>query len=160
MIRLPLYGLKTWMDAFWSRVEKGSNCWLWVGTRNDSGYGTVSVNGQQMYTHRIAYEMFNGLIGPDLFVLHRCDTPACVNPHHLFLGTQADNMADMKRKSRASRTVRSSKLSEADVLKVRELLRRGASQEATAKHFSISQTTVSLIHRNRIWKQVQEANSC
>lgn len=64
------------------------------------GYGAVSVNGKRMLAHRAAWEKINGPIQDGLFVLHRCDTPACINPKHLFLGTAKDNAQDMLKKGR------------------------------------------------------------
>lgn len=86
-------------EAFWSKVEKLS-CWVWKAARNEKGYGVFGVNGRTFKAHRVAYELQCGPIPLGLCVLHQCDTPACVNPSHLFLGSRADNNADMVRKGR------------------------------------------------------------
>lgn len=90
-----------WSDPFWSQVhpEALSGCWLWHGRDGGTrGYGKY--NGR--WAHRVAYERAHGPIPSGLFVLHRCDVPACVNPNHLWLGTAADNARDMREKGRSA----------------------------------------------------------
>lgn len=89
-----------WVERFWARVSKTDTCWLWTGEIKNRGYGTVTVAGRPKYAHRIAYELAYGPMLPGLQCLHRCDTPACVRPEHLFLGTQGDNIRDMVSKNR------------------------------------------------------------
>lgn len=67
-------------------------CWLWTGALNNMGYGMLMVNGKRMLAHRASYEVNVGPIPDGLFALHACDTPSCVNPNHITLGTQTDNM--------------------------------------------------------------------
>ena len=81
--------------------EPYSGCWLWIGATNNRGYGRIKVNDQSVYAHRASWEMHVGQIPPALCVMHKCDTPSCVNPAHLSLGTHAENMGDMGRKGRA-----------------------------------------------------------
>lgn len=88
-------------ERFWAKVRKSDGCWIWTAALNPKGYGKFGVNKRTMAAHRLAYADRNGPIPDDLFVLHRCDTPSCVNPDHLFLGTQSDNLQDCKRKGRS-----------------------------------------------------------
>jgi len=93
-------------EAFWSRTGKGEpgSCWEWKRGRITKGYGAVWWEKKQMYAHRVAWELANGMAVPDgLFVCHTCDNPPCCNPAHLWVGTAADNIADMDAKGRSRR---------------------------------------------------------
>jgi len=85
--------------------EPNTGCLLWLGTVNRKGYGRIGVNKKAYFTHRVAWECTFGPIPSDKWVLHKCDQPSCIRPDHLFLGTHADNMADMEQKGRARRGV-------------------------------------------------------
>jgi hypothetical protein len=90
---------------FWGRVKKTPDgCWIWMGAkRNKKGYGTFCepITGKQIYAHRFSWEWHNGAIPMGVFVLHKCDNPACVNPDHLKLGDAMDNNHDSISKGRA-----------------------------------------------------------
>jgi hypothetical protein len=84
------------------RIEP-SGCWLWIGATNGKGYGKIQQGrrgGIPLLAHRVSWELHRGPIPDGLMVLHQCDSPPCVNPDHLFLGTGLDNMRDMVAKSR------------------------------------------------------------
>lgn len=91
--------------TFWAAVKKTDGCWEWTGYRRKSKqlYGSIMVNAKHMYAHRYSWLLHNGPIPDDMIVCHRCDNPSCVRPDHLFLGTDADNVADMVAKGRNSR---------------------------------------------------------
>lgn len=88
---------------FWNKVVRTRSCWLWTAAKNEKGYGVFGLGQETDKAHRIAWRLINGLIPQGLFVLHRCDVPACVNPKHLFLGTNIDNVRDMIAKGRNSK---------------------------------------------------------
>lgn len=87
------------LELFWQKVDKTEDCWEWTASKNKQGYGIFGHQGQTWLAHRLSYKLSNML--PDgVKVLHRCDNPPCVNPDHLFLGTQKDNIKDMAAKGR------------------------------------------------------------
>ena len=79
--------------------DEASGCWLWV-SQSGEGYGHLRIDGKSRSAHHASYELHVGPIPDGMRVLHRCDNPRCINPEHLFLGTQADNVADMVAKGR------------------------------------------------------------
>ena len=97
---------KTLEERFWEKVDRSGGpdaCWPWTASTCGGGYGQFRLAGRPQLAHRVAYEQLVGPIPNGRHVLHRCDTPLCVNPAHLFLGTHTDNMADMTIKGRQSR---------------------------------------------------------
>ena len=82
-------------------VDSKTDCWLWTGWKTSKGYGGFSLNGKDVGAHRVSYMLFKHDVDEKLSVLHTCDNPSCVNPDHLFLGTQQDNMLDKKSKGRS-----------------------------------------------------------
>lgn len=101
---LPQHGATnaTPEQAFWAYVTPGdpNECWVWHGTSERNGYGRARYRGKRYSAHRLSWILHHGTIGKGLWVLHKCDNPACVNPHHLLLGTSKDNTDDMTRKGR------------------------------------------------------------
>lgn len=77
-----------------------TDCWHWRGAQNKFGYGRMTYEGRLQVAHRLAYRTFVGEIPDGLYVLHKCDNPACINPEHLWLGTYSDNMRDCWAKGR------------------------------------------------------------
>ena len=89
--------------AFWAKVNKTEGCWLWTGAKERWGYGRCNPMRKQMTAHRYAWELTHGVtLTPDQLLLHHCDTPLCVRPDHLWIGTNKDNMVDCQRKGRNS----------------------------------------------------------
>lgn len=88
------------MKRFFEKVEKTDSCWNWTGAISSNGYGSATFESRRISSHRLSWILCNGEIPNGLFVLHTCDNRKCVNPGHLFLGTQKDNMQDCYKKGR------------------------------------------------------------
>lgn len=147
---------------FWKYVKKTDSCWLWIGAKRDQkrGYGTIVDNtGKNFRAHRVSWEMHNGQIPDGLFVLHKCDNPSCVNPDHLFLGTQTDNMQDMLRKNRGNQQKGEgngrSKLTEKDVLLIRKQYASGGiTQKKIGEFFGVSNVVISNVVGKKSWAHI------
>lgn len=143
---------------FWDKVEiKGPNdCWIWTSDKVHDGYGTFNIDGRTTRAHRIAFYFQNGPFPPELHVCHRCDVRDCVNPAHLFLGNDFDNMGDAAAKGRIPKGSRNanSRLKETDIPKIREMLGKGISQDRIAACFGVNQSTISSVHLGITWKHV------
>jgi hypothetical protein len=141
---------------FWSRVKIIKNCWEWTGSRHRQGYGRVGYLGNRAaYTHRVSYQLVNGKIKKGLNVLHRCDNPPCVNPDHLFLGTQSDNAYDMFSKNRGNRA-RGEKNSKARLIdsQVRRVKYGSEPLASLAREFSVTYQTLHYIRGGKTWKHI------
>jgi HNH endonuclease len=137
--------------------EPNSGCLLWTG-RTVKEYGVVSIGNTSFYAHRLAYEQAYGPIPDGLCVLHKCDTPPCVNPAHLFLGTKRDNNRDKIQKGRQwtpkGIAHGCAKLTEDDVRKIREMVLSGMTHREVAHCFGITRKNVGYIAQRKTWKTV------
>jgi len=88
-------------NRFWQRVKKTRGCWNWIGYSANGRYGHLKDGSKRLCAHVLSYEMHKGKVPVGLKILHKCDNGFCVNPNHLFLGTQKDNAQDMLRKGRS-----------------------------------------------------------
>lgn len=138
--------------------EPNSGCWLWVGGVGKRGYGRFCWEGDNEFkAHRASWILNCGPISNDLHVLHKCDTPICVNPNHLFLGTQADNMADMIAKGRDRKKPligsrhNMAKLTEHQIADIRSDMR---SQRRIASEHRVSQSAIQCIKSGKTWRHV------
>lgn len=125
-------------------------CWIWIKAKNPKGYGKVGVNGKNRLAHRVSYSQTFGPIPDKMLVLHKCDNPSCVNPDHLFIGNNQDNMTDMSKKGRSN-----SKLTSKQVQEIRNHRQNGLSLSSIANKFSITLENVYYITKNKTWKHTQ-----
>jgi hypothetical protein len=162
------------VKRFWQKVQKTETCWLWTASLRNKGYGAFgyTVNGKAINgrAHRFSYELHIGSIPDGLFVLHTCDTPACVNPAHLFLGTNLDNVRDMMEKGRHlsggthcgssgkwihGTSHHRAKLNAEKVREIRQLHEDGMTNLAIGKLFNVSVGTVSNVINHISWKHIE-----
>lgn len=140
--------------------EMNSGCWLWSGADHSNGYGLVQWRGRSDCAHRAAYEAANGEgTTAAVVVRHKCDTPACVNPAHLLIGTHADNMRDKRERGRQARGEGNgnAKLTISDIIAIRARCRPGDKRNGVrpiARELRIDAATVRDIVLRRIWKHV------
>lgn len=162
---------------FWSKVEKGgpSECWLWTRSVNTTGYPQFRRGSVKILAHRLSYFMANGAIPDGMLVLHNCpsgDNPRCVNPRHLWLGTQQQNVRDMDAKGRRARGDRSgsrlhperlprgenhtrAKLTEDAIRAIRRRAAQGESQTALSREFAVSTGRICDIVHVKAWRHVR-----
>lgn len=158
------------LERFWTKVAitaDDSKCWEWQRAKNADGYGKFGTGGRkhkkQHLAHRFSWELSNGEIPNELHVLHNCDNPACVNPKHLFLGTNLDNIADKLMKNRQSKGEMvslmtrgennpNSKLTNKEIEYIRRRYAQGGIlQRELGVQFGISQANVSAIVLRKAW---------
>lgn len=145
------------VERFFMFVKKTDTCWLWTGYLSD-GYGRIHVkrDGRQVKVHRFSYELHKGPIPEGLVVRHTCDVPHCVNPEHLVLGTQRDNIADSVERGRVQHGERSgrARLTNEKVLELRRMYADGVRVEDLAARFGIAVPGVTSVAIGRVWKHV------
>lgn len=154
--------LVTLVERFWSKVDtSGDGCWLWRGAVDRHGYGQFTVRrGDVQRAHRVAWKLAYGhsRLPEGKQVAHRCDVPGCVRPSHLFLASNAENLADMSAKGRSTRGERSpsAKLTESDVREIHRLFLTGECrvQRELGRRFGVSGRAVGLILAGKNWSHV------
>lgn len=172
---------KQTVSRFWSKVSKEGpvhpihgQCWVWIGCKLNGRSGRMQM-GRSVgvrYAHRVSWEIHNGEIKDGLFVCHKCDNPSCVNPAHLFLGTQKDNMQDASEKNRMASGENHgwslhpelipkgeqngrSKLTESEVLEIRGLYKTGRySQTDLGRLFGVTNTAIRKVVLRQRWKHI------
>lgn len=145
------------------RLNKKTGCLEWQGAvinrvDRSRAYGVLRFRGRNVLVHRLSWEVAYGPVPEGLNVLHRCDNPRCFNPDHLFLGTQADNLADCIAKGRCSQGEGhyNSKLTEADVVTIRRMKASGSSYKTLREMFGVSQGVVQRVVAGKSWRHVKE----
>lgn len=143
-------------ERFWEKVHKRGpdECWRWGAATNEHGYGVINRgDGRTIKAHRLSYALATGeRLTPSQKILHRCDNPPCVNPAHLRVGTQIQNIADAVSKRRHKFGERgATKLAANDVKAIQSALDAGALQADVAEQFGISQSFVSMIKNGKRW---------
>jgi hypothetical protein len=149
-------------DRFWTKVDKSGDCWMWTAHRNRDGYGLVGLDFRGVdRSHRVAWRLTYGDIPPGMQVLHRCDTPGCVRPDHLWLGTHLDNMADRQRKHRTrtpfvgpGSAAPNAKLRDEDIPVIRAYVAIGVGDTAIARMYGVSRVTINHVRTGKSWSHL------
>ncbi len=166
----PSRPLKERFDELVEPQVGADACWIWKGRLGEDGYGIIKACGRMMRAHRVAWELANGQVPSELWVLHRCDVRDCVRAEHLFLGTHDDNMADMRAKGRQASGDRhgthvhadsvrrgeshgAAKLTREQVMLIRANYALGATtQQKLGECFGVSRGAINHILRHESWK--------
>lgn len=149
-------------ERFLEKLGEGAlgeriGCWEWKGYIDPQGYGRIEVRGQAFKAHRAAYELFIAPIPEGMHVLHHCDNRSCVNPAHLFLGTNSDNVADSVTKHRRARgeSIGLAKLTQSQVREIRGQYKpfsRDVGGRALARHYGVNHSTIVRLIQGETWK--------
>jgi len=138
-----------------NHIITDAGCWEYQGSRSIEGYGRISVGKRTFGAHRLSYAFHSGVDPAAMFVCHKCDNPPCFNPDHLFLGTVADNAADMVAKNRQASQLGEAnsnrKLDEGLVLEIVSKIKQGLSNTAIARTVPVTHHQVSLIRLGKTW---------
>ena len=150
-------------DRFWRKVNvlEIDDCWNWTASILPAGYGQISLGGNEVrLAHRVSWVIEHEVEVPNGFhVCHTCDNPSCVNPNHLWLGTDFDNAVDKMNKGRNNPVKgedhQDAKLTEKDVIEIRRLLREGIKGNEVAEKFDVTESHVSRIKNGQKWKHIK-----
>lgn len=149
-MRGPPVGTKEHLLA---RRKIENDCWIWTGGTNGK-YGVTGTNrGGSFYIHRRAYELWHGPIPPKMYICHKCDTPLCFNPEHLFCAHPSENTRDMilKRRHAHGEKQPTSKLKESEVV---HILTSDERSRVLAKRYNVSEAAISLIRSRKNWAHI------
>lgn len=176
---MPLkYTPEQQIERFWNKLDRSGNCWIWTGCVRPNGYGLSLFEGKNQGTHRIAWQIVNGVIPAGMLICHHCDVRLCCRPDHLFLGTQKENMQDCKTKGRFVQNPlprfygdsnvsrqhpellphgeahHSAKLTESGVQAIRFRHTQGTSMGKLAREYGVSVQTVSRVIHRTLWRHI------
>lgn len=156
----PRKGVTFW-DRVYDNTERRGGCLLFTGHKDECGYGRINRDGKLVRVHRAVWERDNGPIPEWHVVMHSCDKPACIEPAHLSLGTQEENIRDMDRKGRRISLVGqehgNSKLTDTDIPSIRARLSDGQTCAAIARDYQVSEGLIRHIKKGRAWRHVELA---
>lgn len=137
------------LKTYWENVDiKGQDkCWEWQGSKTQAGYGLIYWYGKLQYAHRLSLQFIGQAIPDRYHVCHKCDNPSCVNPNHLFVGSPRDNMQDKVSKGRHTFGEKhpNAKLTNSEVLEIRDMAEDGVFFSDIAKTFDVSESHISTI---------------
>jgi len=146
------------------KINEKTGCHEWIGSKLPKGYGTFRLNTETaIRAHRFSYEYYKHKIPENMHCLHNCDNPSCVNPDHLFLGTNNDNVKDKMRKGRSYRPIGEkhpfAKIKDADVYKIKELIASGYSYRETSILMNTTIHIVAQIGMNKTWTHLNNRSN-
>jgi HNH endonuclease len=150
---------KSLSERFWLKVRKTPTCWFWMASLHPDGYGHCWTGSKIVNAHRVAWELTRGPIPKGLNVLHKCDVPMCVNPSHLYLGTQKDNRRDADVRGRTNLPKGSAhpnaKLSEAQVISLRKEWKPWIyTARMLAQKYGVKKSVIMDILNRKTWKHI------
>lgn len=147
------------VKKFWEKVDKSGGedaCWMWTSALDKNGYGKVTIDFGDYRAHRVSYEICVDKIPTGMVICHKCDTPGCVNPKHLFVGTNAENTADRDRKGHgvwSSERNPKAKLTEVQVLEIRNKYSAGNSTYSSlSREYGVQPIQIQNIIKGDDWK--------
>ena len=135
------------------RVDEQTGCHLWTGSTNHSGYGRIGIDYKDYLAHRLSYELQVGPIADGMFACHHCDNPRCINPQHLFLGKQSDNLADMVKKGRQMRG-EGHYNARLDPQKVKHIRSKTEPVDILAAKYGVTRGAIFAVLNNKTWRHV------
>lgn len=152
---------QTVRQRFYAKVDVPSwdSCWTWTGAKIQDGYGVCRIDKRQQLAHRVSWMLYHDRhIRKNMKCCHTCDNPACVNPMHLFIGTQKQNMRDMARKGRASKAGFKRKLTTDQVMTIKARLTSGESPRDIAPDYGVTRQNIRMIMQGKSWRGAHVSN--
>lgn len=145
--------METVMERFEAKIDKSTGCWEWKASKDKDGYGRFRFSGRSQKASRVAWMLYVGEIPSGMLVCHHCDNPGCVNPAHLFLGTDAANTRDKYDKGRGVTGEKNgrAKLTVEQVIEIRSKYATGEHQRSLAAQYGVAYQHISLIVRRVNW---------